>query len=121
MAGYTLLIRLFVGLVVDDRAWERTVFYASRDRLLEQTLLRDFFRLVLALANWAGLTSYEHFSVDGTMIEACASHKSIVPKDGSDNQDSGSTGDSRNAGVNFKGEMHSNATHASKTDPCARL
>jgi transposase len=118
---YNLLFRWFVGLGVDDRVWERTVFCANRDRLLEQTLLRDFFRRVLVLADWAGLTSDEHFSVDGTMIEAWASHKSFVRKDGSDDQDGDSAGDGRNAEVDFKGEKRSNTTHESKTDPDARL
>ncbi len=117
---YNLLFRWFVGLGVDDRVWERTVFCANRDRLLEQTLLRDFFNRVLMLADWAGLTSDEHFSVDGTMIEAWASHKSLVRKDGADQKDD-DQGGGRNVEVDFKGEKRSNATHESKTDPDSRL
>lgn len=120
---YNLLFRWFVGLGVDDRVWERTVFCANRDRLLEQTLLRQFFDQVLALADWAGLVSDEHFSVDGTMIEAWASHKSFVRKDqakaGQDDDQDRDGG--RNAEVDFKGEKRSNATHQSTTDPQARL
>jgi len=119
---YNLLFRWFVGLGVDDRVWERTVFCANRDRLLEQTLLRDFFDRVLMLADWAGLTSDEHFSVDGTMIEAWASHKSFVRKDQADQQDDDQDTDGgRNAEVDFKGEKRSNATHQSTTDPESRL
>lgn len=116
---YNLLFRWFVGLGVDDRVWERTVFCANRDRLLEQMLLRDFFNRVLMLADYAGLTSDEHFSVDGTMIEAWASHKSFVRKDQPDDDPDADGG--RNAEVDFKGETRSNATHESKTDPDARL
>ncbi len=119
---YNLLFRWFVGLGVDDCVWERTVFCANRDRLLEQTLLRDFFKRILALADWAGLTSDEHFSVDGTMIEAWASHKSFVRKDGADDQDGdNAAGGGRHAEADFKGEKRSNTTHASMTDPDARL
>ncbi|MDR3411834.1 MAG: hypothetical protein P4L87_12980 [Formivibrio sp.] len=64
------MFRWFVGLGVDDRVWEGTVFFANRDQLLEQTLLLDFFNHVLMLADWAGLPSDGNFSVDGTMIEA---------------------------------------------------
>lgn len=116
---YNLLFRWFVGLGVDDPVWDRSVFCANRDRLLEETLLRKFFDHVLLLADFAGLASDEHFSVDGTMIEAWASHKSFVRKDQSgDDQD---TDGGRNTEVDFKGEKRSNATHESTTDPEARL
>ncbi len=120
---YNLLFRWFVGLGVDDRIWERTVFCANRDRLLEQTLLRQFFDQVLALADWAGLTSGEHFSVDGTMIEAWASHKSFVRTEqvAASRHDDHDPDGGRNAEVDFKGETRSNATHQSTTDPQARL
>ena len=119
---YNLLFRWFVGLGVDERVWERSVFCANRDRLLEETLLREFFKRVLMLASWANLTSDEHFSVDGTMIEAWASHKSIVRKTGTDPQDSDHQAPGgRNPEVDFKGEKRSNATHESKTDPDSRL
>ena len=118
--NYNLLFRWFVGLGVDDRVWERTVFCANRDRLLEASLLREFFDRVLMLSSWAGLVSDEHFSVDGTMIEAWASHKSLVRKDQSDSGHSDNSG-GRNRTVDFRGEERSNDTHQSSTDPEARL
>lgn len=117
---YNLLFRWFVGLGVDDPVWERTVFCANRDRLLEQSLLRMFFDRVLDLAKFHDLCSDEHFSVDGTMIDAWASQKSVVRKDGSETDDD-SQGGGRNEEVDFKGEKRSNATHQSKTDPDSRL
>ncbi len=80
---YNLLFRWFVGLGMDDAVWDRTVFSINRDRLLGTDVARQFFRRVLHLAEWQGFVSDEHFSVDGTLIEAWASHKSFVPKDGS--------------------------------------
>jgi transposase len=118
---YNLLFRWFVGLGVDDVVWERTVFCANRDRLLEQTLLRQFFDRVLGIADWAGLVSDEHFSVDGTMIEAWASHKSFVRLDDNDHKDPPEGPGSRNAEVDFKAERRSNKTHVSTTDPDAKL
>lgn len=114
---YNLLFRWFVGLGMDDPVWDRTVFSINRDRLLCTDMAREFFRRVLYLAEWQGFVSDEHFSVDGTLIEAWASHKSFVPKDGSGpDRPSG-----RNPEVNFKGEKRSNKTHASTTDPEAQL
>ncbi len=118
---YNLLFRWFVGLGIDDPVWDHSTFSANRDRLLEQTLLRQFFDRVLALADWAGLVSDEHFSVDGTMIEAWASHKSLARQDQDDPPADSGSGGGRNAEVDFKGESFSNATHQSKTDPDARL
>lgn len=118
---YNLLFRWFVGLGIDDPVWDHSTFSANRDRLLEQTLLRQFFDRVLALADWAGLVSDEHFSVDGTMIEAWASHKSLVRKDQPEPPEDDGTNGGRNAEVDFKGETFSNTTHQSKTDPDARL
>ena len=74
---YNLLFRWFVGLGMDDAVWDRTVFSINRDRLLGTDVARQFFRRVLHLAEWQGFVSDEHFSVDGTMIEAWASHKSF--------------------------------------------
>ncbi len=93
-------------------------FSANRDRLLNEHVARSFFRKVLALAEWQDLLSNEHFSVDGTLIEAWASMKSFVKKEGSTPppQDEG-----RNPSVDFKGEKRSNATHESTTEPDARL
>jgi len=114
---YNLLFRWFVGLGIDDPVWDRTVFCANRDRLLSKTLAREFFDRVLAIAEWQSLVSDEHFSVDGTLIEAWASHKSFVRKDG--NGPDRPAG--RNPEVDFSGEKRSNATHQSTTDPEARL
>jgi IS5 family transposase len=114
---YNLLYRWFVGLGIDDPVWDRTVFCANRDRLLSEGAARDFFDRVLAIAEWQQLVSEEHFSVDGTLIEAWASHKSFVRKDGSSPEKPAG----RNPTVDFTGEKRSNATHESSTDPDARL
>jgi transposase len=114
---YNLLFRWFVGLGIDDAVWDRTVFSINRDRLLGSELAREFFNRVLYLAEWQGFVSDEHFSVDGTLIEAWASHKSFVKKDGSGPDKPAG----RNPEVNFKGEPRGNATHASTTDPQSRL
>lgn len=114
---YNMLFRWFVGLGMDDPVWDRTVFSINRDRLLGTDLAREFFNRVLYLAEWQGFVSDEHFSVDGTLIEAWASHKSFVRKDG----DSPEPPPGRNPEIDFKGEKRSNATHESTTDPEARL
>lgn len=116
---YNLLYRWFVGLSADEPVWERSSFSKNRDRLLEGDVARRFFEQVLSQAKAAGLTSDEHFSVDGTLIEAWASHKSYRRKDGND--DDNPDGMGRNAGRNFHGETRSNDTHASTTDPEARM
>jgi len=114
---YNLLFRWFVGLSIDEPVWDRTVFSINRDRLLGTDLAREFFQRVLYLAEWQGFVSDEHFSVDGTLIDAWAGHKSFVKKDGGGpDRPSG-----RNPEVDFKGEKRSNATHASTTDPDSRL
>jgi len=115
---FNLLYRWFVGLDMDDPVWDHSVFSKNRDRLLNEAVARSFFGRVLVLAEWQGLVSCEHFTVDGTLIEAWASLKSFVPKDGSGKPppDGG-----KNATVDFKGERRSNDTHASSTDPEARL
>jgi transposase len=115
---YNLLYRWFVGLDMDDPVWDHSSFTKNRDRLLNETVARAFFGKVLGLAEWQGLVSLEHFTVDGTLIEAWASMKSFKAKDGSSKppQDGG-----RNPTVDFKGEKRSNATHASTTDPEAQL
>jgi transposase len=114
---YNLLYRWFVGLSIDEPVWDRTVFCANRDRLLSESLARDFFERVRHIADWQELLSDEHFSVDGSLIEAWASHKSFVRKDGSGPDKPGG----RNPEVDFSGEKRSNATHQSSTDPDARL
>jgi transposase len=115
---YNLLFRWFVGLNMDEPVWVPTVFSKNRDRLLEADTARKFFDLVLAQAAEAGLTSDEHFSVDGTLIEAWASQKSFqrVGQPASEPPD-----DPGNPTVNFHGEQRSNDTHRSTTDPDARL
>lgn len=115
---FNLLYRWFVGLTMDDEVWDHSTFSANRDRLLNERISRLFFERVLALAEWKKLLSDEHFTVDGTLIQAWASPKSFVKKDGSTPppEDGG-----RNPTVNFKGEKRSNETHASTTDPDARL
>jgi transposase len=106
---YNLLFRWFVGMDMDEPIWVPTVFTKNRDRVLNQEIARSFFRRVVERAN--DLMSDEHFTVDGTLIEAWASQKSFQPKDGS--------GDGK--GENFRGQQRKNDTHASKTDLDARL
>jgi transposase len=106
---YNLLFRWFVGMDMDEPIWDATVFTKNRDRLLTQDVARSFFRRVVERAE--GLMSDEHFTVDGTLIEAWASQKSFQPKDG------GTDGDGRD----FRGQQRKNDTHVSKTDPDARL
>lgn len=115
---YNLLYRWFVGLDMDDPVWDHSSFTKNRERLLNEAVGRAFFGKVLELAEWQGLVSSEHFTVDGTLIEAWASMKSFKAKDGSGKppQDGG-----RNPTVDYKGEKRSNDTHASTTDPQARL
>lgn len=115
---YNLLFRWFVGLNVDEKVWDATVYSKNRERLLEGDVAEEFFGLVLAQAREAGLVSDEHFTVDGTLIEAWASQKSFQRKDGGG---SAPTDDPGNPTVNFHGEKRSNATHESTTDPDARL
>ena len=145
---YNLLFRWFVGLGIDDPVWVPTVFSKNRDRLLTTDIARKFLAAILAHAQVAPLLSDEHFSVDGTLIKAWASMKSfqpraegIPPDEGSGPDDPSSvrtedapqqlrpestrmtrpTRQDRNAEVDFRGEKRSNATHASVTDPEARL
>jgi transposase len=115
---YNLLYRWFVGLALDDAVWDHSVFSKNRDRLLAHQIMDGFFSQVTNLADARGLLSKEHFSVDGTLIQAWASQKSFRPKDGSDDQTPG--GEGRNAQADWKGQPRSNETHASTTDPDAR-
>ncbi|MEZ5614400.1 MAG: IS5 family transposase [Rhodocyclaceae bacterium] len=116
---YNLLFRWFVGLPLDGQTWDHSVFSKNRDRLLANEVVEAFFAEVMALADEKGLLSKEHFSVDGTLIQAWASQKSFRPKDGSDDQTP--SGGGRNAQADWKGRPRSNDTHASTTDPDARL
>lgn len=145
---FNLLFRWFVGLGIDDPVWVPTVFTKNRDRLLTTDMSRKFLAAVLAHSEVAPLLSDEHFSVDGTLVKAWASMKSFQPKvEDAPIEDGGGPGDppatrfdapsdqhqpetapmtyparkNRNAEVDFRGETRSNATHASTTDPEARL
>jgi transposase len=115
---YNLLFRWFVGLNADDVVWDATVFTKNRDRLLEADVAQEFLVRVVEQARAKGLTSDEHFTVDGTLLEAWAGAKSFQPKD---QQPTPPPDDPGNPTVNFRGEQRSNETHASKTDPDARL
>jgi transposase len=115
---YDLLFRWFVGIGVDDAAWDHSVFSKNRDRLLEGDIAAKFLGAVLGQPRVKGLLSTEHFSVDGTLIEAWASMKSVKPRDGSGEP---SAGGGRNMEADFHGQKRSNATHGSTTDPDARL
>src|ERR687892_404317 len=116
---YDLLFRWFVGLGVDDATWDHSTFSKNRDRLLEGDIAAKLLSAVLAQPRVKRLLSSEHFSVDGTLIEAWASMKSFKPKDGSG--DEPPAGGGRNAAADFHGQRRSNETHASTTDPDARL
>jgi len=108
---YNLLFRWFIGLAMDDAVWVPTVFSKNRDRLIEHDAVIELFNQVLAIAQENNWLSGEHFSVDGTLIQAWAGHKSFKPRDGSGDDEPG----------NFKGQQGSNDTHDSCTDPDARL
>jgi len=115
---YNLLFRWFVGLGVNEEVWDPTTFTQNRDRFLSGNVAEVFFASVVSQAERAGLLSDEHFTVDGTLIEAWASMKSVRPKDGSGPPpESGG----RNPSVDFKGQKRANETHASTTDPEARM
>jgi transposase len=117
--NYNLLFRWFVGLNMDDGVWDATVFSKNRDRMLKSDVARLFFQAVVEQARLLGLLSDEHFSVDGTLIEAWASQKSFQKKDNGNSDNN--TMDSGNGSVDFHGEQRTNDTHESKTDPDARL
>jgi len=114
---YNLLFRWFVGLNADDEVWDATTFTKNRDRLLEADVAKQFLAQVVAQAGAKGLTSDEHFTVDGTLLEAWASVKSFQPKE----KKTPPPGDPGNPTVNFHGEKRSNDTHESKTDPESQL
>ena len=109
---YNLLYRWFIGLTMMDTVWVPTVFTKNRERLIEHDAVIELFNHVLQSADKQGWLSGEHFSVDGTLIQAWAGHKSFVRKDGSDEPGSGGS---------FKGQTRSNETHESSTDLDARL
>ena len=109
---YNLLFRWFVGLAIEDSVWNHSVFSKNRDRLIEHDAVTELFNATVEMAEQRGLLSGEHFSVDGTLIQAWASHKSMRRKDGSD--------DGRPP-EDWRGEPRSNATHESKSHPESRL
>jgi transposase len=115
---FDLLFRWFVGLGVDDPAWDHSSFTKNRERLLKGEIAAKFLQAVLSQPRVERLLSSEHFSVDGTLLDAWASIKSFRRKDGDDHDPDGQ---GRNAERNFHGEVRSNATHESTTDPEARL
>ena len=116
---FDLLFRWFVGLGMNDAVWDHSTFSKNRDRLLAGEIAVKFLAAVLALPRVKRLLSSEHFSVDGTLIEAWASIKSFKPKEPPASGDGGGGG--RNAPADFRGEKRSNDTHRSTTDPDARL
>jgi transposase len=114
--NYNLLFRWFVGLSMDDRPWDHSVFSKNQERFLDSDLADAFFARIQKQAAAAGLLSDEHFTVDGTLIEAWASLESFRPKDAPPPEGGG-----RNPEVDFHGERRLNRTHTSTTDPEARL
>ena len=115
---YSMLFRWFVGLNLDEEVWDATTFTKNRDRLLEAEVAKRFLMQVVEQARAKNLTSDEHFTVDGTLLEAWASVKSFQPKEGKNPRPPDDPG---NPTVNFRGEKRSNQTHESKTDPDAKL
>jgi transposase len=109
---YNLLFRWFVGLAIEDAVWNHSVFSKNRDRLIEHDVVTELFNATVEMAQQRGLLSGEHFSVDGTLIQAWASHKSVRRKDGSDDD---------RPPEDWKGQPRSNDTHQSTTDPDSRL
>ena len=114
---YNLLFRWFMGLTLDDEVWDASTFSKNRDRLLDHEVIGAFFTEVVELAERNGLLSQEHFTVDGTLIQAWASHKRFRPRDDAEPP----VGGGRNPAVDFRGQARSHDTHASTTDPDARL
>ncbi|MGF6696720.1 transposase [Paraburkholderia sp. MM5496-R1] len=113
---YNLLFRWFIGLSMDDSVWVPTVFTKNRERLIRHDAVAEFFNEVLSIAQKKNWLSGENFSVDGTLIQAWARHKSFVRKDGDDRDNDGGSGEG-----DFKGAKRSNETHESTIDPDARL
>ena len=121
---FNLLFRWFVGLSIDDVVWDATVFCKNRDRLIDGDIARKFMAGVLSQSQVRKLLANDHFSIDGTLIEAWASMKSFVPKHGGTEPPAApgrGPGGGRNAERDFHGEKRTNETHASTTDPDARL
>ena len=122
--GYNLLFKWFLDMNIDDEVFDQSTFSKNRERLMEHDVAGQFFRAVVGRARTAGLTSNDHFTVDGTLIEAAASLKSFKRHDDDDDHDAPTTTTrkkGRNAEVNFHGQKRSNSTHRSTTDPESRL
>jgi len=117
--NYDLLFRWFVGLGIDDEVWDHSVFSKNRDRLLEAEISAKFLAAILAQPEIQRLLSDDHFSVDGTLVQAWASLKSFKPRSGGERPPSADGG--RNEDIDFRGEKRSNRTHAATTDPDAML
>ncbi len=117
--NYDLLFKWFLDLAIDAKSFDPTTFTKNRNRLLEAEIADRFFASVVRQAKLRRYVSSEHFSVDGTLLQAWASHKSFKPKDGSG--DGPPPGAGRNAEVQWHGQKRSNDTHASTTDPESRL
>jgi transposase len=118
---FDLLFRWFVGLGIDDPVWDHSSFSTNRDRLLDGEIAAKFLASVLSQPRVKRLLSSQHFSVDGTLIEAWASLKSFKPKDQPSEGDDDRSGGGRNRPADFRGTKRSNETHRSTTDPDARL
>jgi len=116
--NYNMLFRWFVGLSIDDPVWDPTVFSKNRERLLGGRIVQELFGEVISQTRSRQLLSDEHFTVDGTLVEAWAGHKSFKPKDSKPGKPPDDPG---NPTVDFTGQKRSNETHASTTDPEARL
>ena len=114
---YNMLFRWFIGLSIDQPVWNHSVYSKHRDDILKSDVTRQFFKLIVEQAKEANLLSDEHFTVDGTILEAWASVKSVRPKD----EEAPPPGPGRNNWTDFKGEKRTNQTHASTSDPESRL
>ena len=121
--SYNLLFKWFLDMSLDERAFDASTFSKNRERMLEHDIAGHFFRSVVEHARSAGLMSDEHFTVDGTLIEANAALKSLKRRDSDDDDDETSDGGTsgRNPEVSWHGQKRSNETHVSKTDPGSRL
>ncbi len=119
--NYDMLFKWFLDLAIDDRAFDATTFTKNRQRLLDHEIADRFFAAVVAQAKLRRYTSSDHFSVDGTLLQAWASNKSFKPNDHNSDDDDGNGFKGRNAEVDFKGQKRSNKTHTSTTDPEAML
>lgn len=112
---FNMMYRWVVSLTLDEAIWDHSTFSANLDRLLKESVMREFSGGVVAIAEWAELVSDEHFSVDGSLLRAWASHRIMAVRDGTDEPPGPDQG--RNPEVDFRGKKRSNATHVSRTDP----